>query len=161
MNPLQTSNLSPGGNATLIRLRTWRPAEFLELSGWLMNAHDASLVRNVLDNMGEEYRAEPHERDVVLRVRAIASKLAAGDESLIERVTHRMRGYCAVPFWQLALQAARAAGLATAWDQACRNGEASDGVVERLGDEFDGVLELFCELLAAGDTTSLNGAPHH
>lgn len=155
MNPLQTSNLSRGGNDTLIRLRTWRPEEFLELSEWLVNAHDASVVRNVLNNMGEEFRAEPHEREVVLRVRAIASKLAAGDDCLTERATHRMRGYCAIPFWQLALQAARAAGLATAWDQARRHGEASDGTaVERLGEEFDGVLDLFCEVLVPRDMTT-------
>lgn len=138
----------------LNRLRTWESRKFMEVAGWLMYAERSQVTRNVLNNLGEEFLAEPHERDVQSRLRDVGVHLAAGEKAATERAIQRMKRYGSFELGDLALRAARAAGLATAWDQACLHGSSEDlALARRIREESDSVLDSFCKLLGPWEET--------
>jgi hypothetical protein len=132
----------------LNRLRTWESRQFMEVARGLMHAERSEVSRNVLNNPGKEFLAEPHERDVQSRLCDVAVHLAAGEKAATERAIRRMKRYGMFELGDLGLQAARAAGLATAWNQACLHGSSEDlALARRIRGEFDSVLDSFCTLL--------------
>jgi hypothetical protein len=141
----------------LNRLRTWESRKFMEVARWLMYAERSQAMRNVLNNFGgklPELMAEPHERDVQGRLRDVAVSLAAGEKAATERAIQRMKRYGSFELGDLGLQAARAAGLATAWNQACLHGATKNlALARRIREEFDSVLDSFCQLLGPWEET--------
>lgn len=138
----------------LNRLRTWESQRFLDVARWLMYAERSEASRNVLNISGVEFLAEPHERDVQTRLFDIAVHLAAGETAATERAIQRMKRYGWFELGDLGLQAARAAGLATAWNQACLHGSSIDlALARRIREEFDSVLDSFCKLLGPWEET--------
>lgn len=132
----------------LNRLRTWESRKFMDVARLLINAECSQFTKNVLYNVGEEFLAAPHERDVNGRLREVAFNLAGGEEAAAKRVIQRMTMYGSVGLGELSVRAARGAGLARAWYQACLHGSTDDLALARcIREEFDSVLESFCKLL--------------